>query len=237
MKIIAVGCLFAIGLWANGQATKTGPATASGGCAVSHSGNNDTIIISNCGIGKEQADKIIAMLRAVLADRDLSHVNAKLDDLLVLASKPSRTQTCVGSNCFQGTNNGTVNQNLNQYGAPKLVIADFQMSAISEAMRPYAGTTITVFCHDATEDSGQYGEKLAVALRNAGISVPPVEYGTIFANSPVSPGVSLIVGADRTAAANALATVMRQVGLIDRPLPYVPNGSKDDFQITVVPNR
>ncbi len=50
------------------NATTTGKATATGECAVSHSGNNDVITIENCGIGKEQADKIVEMLKAVLAN-------------------------------------------------------------------------------------------------------------------------------------------------------------------------
>jgi len=65
----------------------TGKATASGNCAVSHSGNNDTIIIQNCGIGKEEADKITEMLRAVLANQKTEERDAKIDQLLDLAKR------------------------------------------------------------------------------------------------------------------------------------------------------
>ena len=62
--------------------TETGKATASGGCGVAHNGDGDTMIIKNCGIAAEQGDKIIALLKAVLAGQNLSDVNAKLDELL-----------------------------------------------------------------------------------------------------------------------------------------------------------
>ena len=93
MKAIIVILLLAgfQGLPAQGQTTTNGKATASGACGVSsHSGNNDTISIyvKNCGIGKEQGAKIIELLNKVLANnKDLAAMNAKLDELLVVASK------------------------------------------------------------------------------------------------------------------------------------------------------
>jgi hypothetical protein len=71
-----------------GQSRKadTGKATASGECSVAPSGDGDTIIIKNCGIGAEQGDKIIALLKAVLAGQNLNDINTKLDELLRLAS-------------------------------------------------------------------------------------------------------------------------------------------------------
>ncbi|MGF7178743.1 hypothetical protein [Tunturiibacter psychrotolerans] len=76
------------GLPTQSQTTTTGRATSSGTCGVtSHSGNNDTInvFIKNCGVGKEQGDKIIALLQEVLAGHDLDTVNSKLDQLLKIA--------------------------------------------------------------------------------------------------------------------------------------------------------
>jgi hypothetical protein len=89
MKSEVAILLFAVfhGLPAQSQTTTNGKATASGTCAVSHSGNDDTIIIKNCGIGIEQGNKIIEILKAVLANQDLTTVNAKLDELLKVASR------------------------------------------------------------------------------------------------------------------------------------------------------
>lgn len=75
------------GLGQTQHVSKNGNATASGICAVSHSGNNDVITIKNCGIGKEQADKIIQILKAVLANQKAENRDAKLDELLVLARR------------------------------------------------------------------------------------------------------------------------------------------------------
>jgi hypothetical protein len=69
-------------LYCRGQSTKTGTASASGNCAVAHSGNNDTITIKNCGIGVEQGDKIVFLLNEVLSRGDLTSINKKLDELL-----------------------------------------------------------------------------------------------------------------------------------------------------------
>ena len=69
------------------QSAAKGEAKASGGCAVAHSGNNDVITIQNCGIGKDEADKIVEMLRVVLANQKSDSRDAKLDELLELARK------------------------------------------------------------------------------------------------------------------------------------------------------
>jgi hypothetical protein len=68
MKAVVIILLLVVfhGLSAQSQTTKNGKATASGTCGVSsHSGNNDTynIYIKNCGIGKEQGDQILSIVR------------------------------------------------------------------------------------------------------------------------------------------------------------------------------
>ena len=89
MKTIAVAIISAVlAFSAHGQTTTNGKATASGGCSVAHSGNDDTIIIKNCGIGAEQGQKIIDLIKEVLANQDLATINNKLDELLRLASTP-----------------------------------------------------------------------------------------------------------------------------------------------------
>jgi hypothetical protein len=80
-SLISVALLIASSSFISAQTT-TGNARATGTCAVSHSGNNDTIIITDCGIGKEEADKITAILQAVLANQEEESRDAKLDELL-----------------------------------------------------------------------------------------------------------------------------------------------------------
>jgi hypothetical protein len=69
----------------------TGKATASGACAVSHSGNYDTITIKNCGIGEEQGKKVIKVLDALLKGQDST--DAKLDEILQILKMPIRITT------------------------------------------------------------------------------------------------------------------------------------------------
>jgi hypothetical protein len=89
MKTIVVSIISTmLALSAYGQTITNGKATASGGCSVAHSGNDDTIIIKNCGIGAEQGQKIIDLIKEVLANQDLAAINKKLDELLSLASTP-----------------------------------------------------------------------------------------------------------------------------------------------------
>jgi hypothetical protein len=63
----------------------------------------------DCGIGREQAEKIIAMLNRALASKDTKTINAKLDELMALAERPAGREVlnCAGSsnNCVQGTQN------------------------------------------------------------------------------------------------------------------------------------
>jgi len=65
--------------------TSTGKAVTTGSCSPATTGSNNTFKIE-CGIGKEQGDKIIKLLNATLASGDLATINAKLDELLKLAS-------------------------------------------------------------------------------------------------------------------------------------------------------
>jgi hypothetical protein len=108
-----------LGLSASGQAS--GNASINGNCNIVNTGNSAHIVISipqSCGIGKEQADRIISLLRAIVANQkeDASR-NSMLDEFIAAASKPTETQYCVGSNCVQ---NGTQNNYDNRtYGVPK----------------------------------------------------------------------------------------------------------------------
>ena len=79
-------------------------ATAVGQCAVSHTGNGDVINITSCGIGKEQGEKIIQLLKNVANKKDLVEINAKLDELVEASKKPVlQIMNCNGGNCVQGT--------------------------------------------------------------------------------------------------------------------------------------
>jgi hypothetical protein len=73
------------------QATPTEKAAASGTCSTGPEDNNAYNINCN-GIGVDQGKKILEILNRVLANQDVNTVNAKLDELLVVASQPAQTQ-------------------------------------------------------------------------------------------------------------------------------------------------
>jgi hypothetical protein len=66
---------------------QTGNATSNGLCSIANSGNTVENLTINCGIGKEQGQKIIDMLNSLLASRDTATINAKLDELLAVAQR------------------------------------------------------------------------------------------------------------------------------------------------------
>ena len=75
------------------QTTPTEKAAASGTCNTAPAGDNNTYNINCNGVGVDQGKKMVEILNKVLANQDLTSVNAKLDELLVVASQPAQTQT------------------------------------------------------------------------------------------------------------------------------------------------
>jgi len=107
----------------NATAQGAGPATANGTCNIAISGSNNTILSARMdgqcgeGISAAQAEKIVRLLNTLFSKKDGAQINAKLDELIEVAGKPSQALNCIGSNCVQ---NGILNNYDNrQYGAPK----------------------------------------------------------------------------------------------------------------------
>jgi hypothetical protein len=91
------------------QTTPTEKATAGTACSNAPAGDNNTYNINCNGIGVDQGKKILEILNRVLANQDLTSVNARLDELLVVASQPAQAQACAGSNCGSQTPQGPPN--------------------------------------------------------------------------------------------------------------------------------
>jgi hypothetical protein len=75
------------------QTTTTGQATANAPCSVANTGNGNNIQI-NCGVGKEQGQKIIALLNKALAkgvnaDAVLTQILLKEDEIISNQEKQS----------------------------------------------------------------------------------------------------------------------------------------------------
>ena len=74
------------------QIAPTEKAAASDTCSTAPAGDNKTYTINCSRVGADQGKKIVEILNRVLANQDLTAVNAKLDELLVAASQPPQTQ-------------------------------------------------------------------------------------------------------------------------------------------------
>jgi hypothetical protein len=74
------------------QTTPTEKAAANGTCSTANVGDNNAYNINCNGIGVDQGKKMVEILNRVLANQDPAAVNAKLDELLVVASQPAQTQ-------------------------------------------------------------------------------------------------------------------------------------------------
>src|SRR5271156_4854757 len=73
------------------QTTSTEKAAATDPCSTSHVGSNNNYVIDCNGIGADQGKKIVEILQKVLAIQDPAAVNAKLAELLAIASQPATT--------------------------------------------------------------------------------------------------------------------------------------------------
>lgn len=78
------------------QITPTEKAAATGTCSSAPAGDNNAYIINCNGIGADQGKKMVELLNRVLAKQDLTTVNTKLDELMVVASQPAQTQALQG---------------------------------------------------------------------------------------------------------------------------------------------
>ncbi len=74
------------------QTTPPEKAAANGTCSTATAGDNKNYNISCNGVGVDQGKKMVEILNRVLANQDLTTVNAKLDELLAVASQPAQTQ-------------------------------------------------------------------------------------------------------------------------------------------------
>jgi hypothetical protein len=81
-----------------GQTTATGQAETSGPCSPGVTGSNNIFTI-NCGIGKEQGQKMLNILNKILANQlDPTAVMVKLDEILnsINPNRPPKTYLCNG---------------------------------------------------------------------------------------------------------------------------------------------
>lgn len=175
-----------LGPLALSQTTVNGKAKTVGACSVAHSGNQDIIVIKNCGVGAEQGRKIIELLNKVLLDQDKVSVSAKLDHLIEIASQPKQIVNAPNGIGIGGSNFGTATVNNIGY-LPKKINPD-TLAEISTLMAPFAGSNDRsglVTCQLGDSNSCSLAGQLTKMFLNAGWKLAGGGYGqALFSVAP-----------------------------------------------------
>lgn len=190
-----------------------------------------TSLGGNCNMGGETS---IAHPFKVVPDQPKAEPASRTSQ--VPAQPPTYQQNCEGSACAQGPGSQAT---LNQYGAPKLAMLDWQRDLVRDDMKSFANSEVEILCPDQTDDSLKYAQQLAKSLRDAGMNIEGPDAATIFrSGSAVPSGVSVYSGRDRIDIANALAGALHHANLVSSPVEVaIDEHHPDKFEIIVAPNR
>lgn len=213
------------------QAQSTGSATSNGACSIANSGPNATKLVVNCGVGKAQGEKIIQLLNTLLAKKDVADIDAKLDQLIAMASQPvQQIVNCGNARNCAGTN---TEQTYNQYGPPKYSMTDAQREVVSNAMQPFAGVPVTILYVGMDADVSAFGSQLASALSAAHLNV--TQERAMMTDAPS--GLFVWYGDASSPAANALAGSLINAGLIQGQMRGNKTPQPNTFTVVISPNR
>jgi hypothetical protein len=139
LKLILLSALMLMALPCCGQTT-TGKAETAGACSPAVSGNNNNLTITCSGVGKEQGQKILAILNKMLANHlDTEQVMAKLDEILKTINRP--TQNAPNGINIGGNNSGVATVN----NAPPIRrLSPSQLTAIQNVVASNETVTYSV---------------------------------------------------------------------------------------------
>ena len=129
MKLITASCLLLqISIFA--QTPPTPAATAAGTCNIANTGNQNTIHIE-CGIGKEQGQKVLAILNRVLA--------AQADSTAEILS---RLDVCLGGRTVNETQAEAIRNELSRVAPQEVAITAFASSEDASSYGTEIGNAI-----------------------------------------------------------------------------------------------
>jgi hypothetical protein len=215
--------VLAIALLVSSRApAQTGAATTNGACSLANSGHNNTNLIVNCGVGKEQGDKIVRLLNTLLAKKDGVEINAKLDELIEIAAKPAQqVVNCANVGNCAGTNSGT--QNFNQYGPIAFAMSDAQEAAAAEylAKQPNLTGQAAIVYEWSAPDGQAAATQLQKLLSSMGVNASIGNAGMymVYAGAPSFAGLSFTnVKDSNRALADALEAALKAAGVVSSPL-------------------
>jgi hypothetical protein len=81
--------------------------------------------------------------------------------------QPTYQQQCTGSNCFQGTNNGTVQQNINTARA----LSETEATVLRNAISKYPPQTISITSYLSSDDAHNFGIEIGNQILRGGWAV------------------------------------------------------------------
>ena len=119
---------------------------------------------------------------------------------------------------------------------PHIVINAAQQSAITHAMRQFAGRKAIILTNGATAEQVEFGNKMLAALQDAGIHAEFHTGIVMSEGAEANPWIFVGWGEHNSDMAKALLTVLRDAGVV--PIGHVgthyyPDGDKDGFQIFI----
>lgn len=204
-------------------------AVASGECAVAHQGNGDVITISNCGIGREQGKKIESLLREIIAGQKSDDIDSKLDQLLLIASRPNVTTvqapvSMTGGDCTQNVVGGS--NNVNNCTPKPFQVTASQGAQIAKSLRQYLGPTqpVTVAYTYDVPGGQEAAEALVEAIQDAGI-ITKIDAAQLYIScgGPRQiPGLSLLcVSSDDDPFVQAIERALLEANVIRSPISKV----------------
>jgi hypothetical protein len=133
---------------------QTGAAAAGGQCSLANSASSASGFTINCGTGKEQAEKILSVLNHALENRDSKTIDARLDELLAVASRPIDNAIHVGPISQSGTGDCSPNKvrsnKATNCDAPPRVTASVQRTVRSNEPEGLWVTSFTLKADKAT---------------------------------------------------------------------------------------
>jgi len=129
-------------------------AAASGQCSLANSASGTSSLTINCGTGKAQADKILSVLNHALASKDSKAIDAKLDELLAVATRPVDNEIPAGpisqSSTGDCSSNSVRSNKATNCDAPPHVTASVQRTVRSNEPNGLWVTSFTLKADKAT---------------------------------------------------------------------------------------
>lgn len=180
----------------------------------------------------------LVFLAAILYIANLYATSSATASSAPLTQPTPSTQTCgAGSNCFQGNNSGHVE--MNQYGAPKLLMTDEQRAAIKTAMRPYKGSKFVLYSSYPTEDSEKFSKRLRDTLIDAGLICGQYISGDILMSEGTVHGLYVVFGKNKKDQFLTLESALIKSGALDQDKISFGKiyNEPDAFTIIISPNR